>query len=89
MATLNTQFNRNDQGFFKYNGKIYCGVIISIDARQGIFEHTWKVWYNLQTGEDSGVDHIPEEHFFATRAAAENDVAWENRNVRFIGYRNR
>lgn len=87
MATLNTKFNRNDQGFFKYNGKIYCGVVISIDARMGIFESDWKVWYNLQTGMDDGVDRIPQEHFFATRAEAENDAAWESRNVKFFGYR--
>lgn len=89
MATLNTKFNRNSQGFFKYDGKIYCGVVISIDARQGIFEDTWKVWYNLQTGEDSGVDSIPEEHFFSTREEAENDASWESRRVKFFGYRNR
>lgn len=88
MAILETRFNRNDQGWFKYDGKIYCGVVISIEAKQGIFCKHWDVYYNLQTGEDQGVDHIPQEHFFPTREAAEQDVKWENRRVKFFGYRN-
>ena len=89
MATLETKFNRNDVGFFKYDGKVYAGEIISIDAHLAILEKEWWVFYNFQTGEDCGVDHIPQEHVFRTREEAEQDAAWQNSRVRFIGYRNR
>lgn len=86
MATLETKFNRNNSVFFKYNGKIYGGVILSIEAHLGIFESKWFVRYNLQTGMECGVDNVPEEHLFATREEAEADKDWTNSAVRFIGY---
>ena len=85
MASLETKFNRNHQVFFKYDGKVISGVIISIDAHLGIWQSKWWVSYNLQTGEDSGVDGIPEEHLFLTRQEAEADTKWESRKVKFIG----
>lgn len=89
MATLETKFNRNDVVFFKYDGKVYAGEIISIDATLATFQEEWWVFYNFQTGEDCGIDHIPQEHVFRTREEAEQDAAWQNSRVRFIGYRNR
>jgi hypothetical protein len=86
MATLETKFNRNDSVFFKYNGKIHGGVILSIEAHLGIFDSKWFVRYNLQTGMESGVDNVPEEHLFATSEEAEADKDWTNGAVRFIGY---
>ena len=87
MATLVTKFEKNEQVFLKWSDKIYCGVILSIDAHLGIFEKEWWVKYDLQTGEDTGINHIPQEHLFRTREEAEADVKWENHAVRFIGYR--
>lgn len=89
MATLETRFNKNEQLFFKYDGKIYTGVIISIDACFACFQNDWWVFYNFQTGEDCGIDHIPQEHCFRTREEAAADENWQNHRVRFIGYRNR
>ena len=87
MASLETKFNKNEVVFLKYNGKVYGGQILSIDAHLGIFEREWWVKYDIQTGEDSGINHIPQEHLFRTREEAEADVKWENHAVRFIGYR--
>jgi hypothetical protein len=89
MATLNTIYNQNEQAFFKYEGKVYAGKIISIDSTLATFQKEWWVFYNFQTGEDCGIDHIPQEHVFRTREEAEQDAAWQNHRVRFIGYRNR
>lgn len=86
MATLETKFNRNDSVFFKYNGKIHGGEILSIEAHLGIFDCKWFVRCNIQTGGDCGVDNVPEEHLFATREEAEADKDWTNGAVRFIGY---
>lgn len=86
MATLETKFNRNNSVFFKYNGKIYGGVILSIEAHLGIFESKWFVRYNLQTGMACGVDNVPEDHLFSTSEEAEADKDWTNSAVRFIGY---
>jgi hypothetical protein len=86
MATLETKFNRNDSVFFKYNGKIHGGQILSIEAHLGIFDSKWFVRCNIQTGGDCGVDNVPEEHLFSTREEAEADKDWTNGAVRFIGY---
>ena len=85
MAILETKFNQNHQVFFKYDGNVIPGVIISIEAHLGIWANNWSIWYNLQTGEDSGVDGIPEEHLFLTRQEAEADTKWESRKVKFFG----
>ena len=55
MANLETKFNRKDVGFFKYDGKVYAGEIISIDAHLACFQKDWWVFYNFQTGEDCGI----------------------------------
>ena len=86
MATLTTKHSRHDWVYFKYNGKIHAGEVIAIDAKQGVFTDVWTVKYNLQTGMESGVENIPEEHLFATREEAEADKDWENRCVIFCGY---
>ena len=87
MATLTTRFERNEKVFLKHNGKIYGGIILSISATLGIWEREWWEFYDIQTGEDSGIDHIPAEHLFRTREEAEADSHWENRCTKFIGYR--
>ena len=39
MATLETKHNRHDWVYFKYNGKIHAGEILSIEARLGVFDN--------------------------------------------------
>ncbi len=86
MATLTTKHSRHDWVYFKYNGKIHAGEVISIEAKQEDFTSVWTVRYDLQTGMDSIVNNVPEEHLFATREEAEADKDWENRCVKFCGY---
>jgi hypothetical protein len=86
MATLTTKHSRHDWVYFKYDGKIHAGEVIAISAKQGVFTDVWTVEYDLQTGMDSGVNRIPEEHLFATREEAEADKDWESRCVIFCGY---
>lgn len=89
MANLETKFNRNEVVFLKYNGKVYGGHIVSISATLATLQQEWWVKYDIQTGEDTGIDCIPQEHLFRSREEAEADKTWENRNVTFIGYRGR
>jgi hypothetical protein len=83
MATLVSKFNRNEQVFCKHHGRIVSGVIISIKATLAPLQKEWWVFYDLQTGECSGVDHIPEEHLFRTREEAEADGKWDNHAVKY------
>lgn len=86
MATLTTKHSRHDWVYFKYNGKIHAGEVIAIKAKLGDFTNVWSVIYDLQTGMDSVVNYIPEEHLFATREEAETDKDWESRVVKFCEY---
>lgn len=86
MATLTTKHSRHDWVYFKYDGKIHAGEVIAIEAKQGVFTDVWTVRYDLQTGQDCGVNYVPEEHLFKTREEAEADKDWENRAIRFCGY---
>ena len=87
MASLETKFNKNEVVFLKYNGKVYGGHIVSIYATLATLQREWWVKYDIQTGEDTGIDYIPQEHLFRTREEAEADVKWDNYPIRFIGYR--
>ena len=87
MANLETKFNRNEVVYLKYNGKVYGGHIVSISATLATFQQEWWVKYDIQTGEDTGIDYIPQEHLFRTKEEAEADVKWDDYKVRFIGYR--
>ena len=87
MASLETKFNKNEVVFLKYAGKIFAGNILCIDATLAVFEKQWWVKYDIQTGEDSGICHIPEEHLFRTREEAEADKVWASRAIVFHGHR--
>jgi hypothetical protein len=83
MATISTKFEKGDQVFLKYDGKLHGGIITFVEISVGWFT---RIRYCIQTGMESGIDNIPEEHLFTTSKEAELDKDWESGIIRFNGY---
>ncbi len=83
MANISTKFSSGDQVYLKYNGKTYGGIVTFITISVGWFTI---IKYCIQTGMESGIDNIPEEHLFTTSKEAELDEDWKSSTIMFNGY---
>lgn len=86
MANINTKFSSGDQVYLKYNGKIYGGVVTFIEISVGFGWWFTNIKYCIQTGMESGINNIPEEHLFTTSKEAELDEDWKSSTIMFNGY---
>ena len=72
-ATITTQFDLKDCVYTVKNRVVIFGEIYRISAEiSHILERSeWKYYYDLQTGENSGLYNVPEKFLFRTREEAE------------------